>query len=366
MAVARRTIVHDDHDAVYHCTTRCVRRCFLMGDDPPSGRNFDHRRSWLQARLSDLSTIFAVESFAFAVLHNHYHLVTKMKPSFAATWSPEEVVTRWLLLYPRFGRTKHEPAIAVDTPAFQKLCSDPVLVDTWRRRLASLSWLMRSINEYIARRANREDEARGRFWEGRYAAKRLDDEGANLACMCYVDLNPIRASMTDTPESSAFTSIYDRIVARQARKATEDVADVPPPSIAPDLCERSQEVNGDCWLTPIDQIQMPGLSTNWLLSEDEYLTLVDETGRTLREDKSGVIPAHLAPILERLELEHSHWLTTVLMFGKRFKRVVAKEPLMERAAQLAGQHWFVGKSFSRRVYRRREPSSSEQLQIHEV
>jgi REP element-mobilizing transposase RayT len=351
MAVARSTIVHDDHDAVYHCTTRCVRRCFLMGDDPPSGRNFDHRRRWLKARIHHLCTIFAVESFALAILNNHYHVVTKMTPSLAATWSPEEIVTRWLLLYPRFGTKKDEPAITVDSPIFQNFCSNPVLVATWRKRLASLSWLMRSINEYIARRANKEDEAKGRFWEGRYSAKRLDDEGAILACMCYVDLNPIRADMADTPESSAFTSVYDRVTARQSRKAAADVAKMPTDSLPTALQQRLQAVNADDWLTPIDQIQMPGLASCWLLSEDEYLTLVDETGRTLREDKTGSIPAHLAPILERLDLDHQHWLTTVTLFGKRFKRVVAKEPLMEQAARQAGQHWFVGKSFSRQVYR---------------
>ena len=37
------------------------------------------------------------------------------------------------------------------------------------------------------------------------------DESALFTCMAYVDLNPIRACMCKTPESSDFTSIQERL-----------------------------------------------------------------------------------------------------------------------------------------------------------
>jgi len=80
---------------------------------------------------------------------------------------------------------------------------------------------MKSIKERLARRANRADRCTGHFWEGRFQSVPLLDHAAVLACMAYVDLNPIRAAIADRPETSDYTSVQDRIHARQAQHRAE-------------------------------------------------------------------------------------------------------------------------------------------------
>ena len=187
---------------------------------------------------------------------------------------------------------------------------------------------MKSLNEHIARRANKEDECKGRFWEGRFKAQRLYDTAGVLACSVYVDLNPIRAKIANTPEESEFTSIFERI---------RSVRHQPKSSKEPPL-----------WLTPIANLDN---SRGFLpISLSEYLTLVDETGRELKNGKRGRIPPELEPILRRIGIEPDHWLSVSTDCRKWFGYAIGSGHSLRNAAKQLGKNWLKGVRTAERVF----------------
>ena len=207
MTQSRSSLISLSDTPYYHCISRCVRRAFLCGQDRYTGQSFEHRRQWVAERMHFLASLFNIDICSYAVLSNHYHLVLKVNVD--ENISNEEVCQRWIQLYsapPLVGRwMKQELTSKAEQDMALKIISN------WRNRLIDISWFMRCLNEFIARKANKEDKCKGRFWEGRFKSQALLDEEALLACMAYVDLNPVRAKMADDVESSKYTSAYERI-----------------------------------------------------------------------------------------------------------------------------------------------------------
>ena len=204
MTYPRSHTVAPDLSGVYHCISRCVRRAWLCGHDELTGRSFEHRKTWIEERLFELTGVFAVELWGYAIMSNHYHVVVTTKPEQAATWSNEEVADRWLRLCKASDAAHHERRLAA-------ILANDARVEVLRKRLANLSWFMRYINEPLARWANREDGCTGRFWQGRFRSETLLDEQALLTAMTYVDLNPLRAGVVDVPEAAIHTSLASRL-----------------------------------------------------------------------------------------------------------------------------------------------------------
>lgn len=294
MTLPRATQIDLDSTQYYHCMTRCVRRSYLCGIDAETGKDYNHRKLWLIARMKFLANVFAIHISAYAVMNNHYHLVLYVNTDLAKNWSDEEVVERWKNIFGRNNAQKQYPSV-LKKQTLPK-------VEVLRERLTSISWFMRCLNENIARLSNKEDQCQGRFWEGRFKSQALLDEGAVLSAMAYVDLNPIRAKIAATPEESEFTSIYERI--KNFKKNTPDthLVDLMPFEDAP-------------------KADRPHINMRFY----DYLELLDATGRILRDDKRGKILDSYSPILDRLQLTSSGWLTIVKSLEKHFFYALGSE-----------------------------------------
>jgi REP element-mobilizing transposase RayT len=209
MTRPRKALISLADTPYYHITSRCVRRAYLCGVDHYSGQDYEHRRQWVVDRIRLLSSLFAIDVCSFAVMRNHYHLVLKLCPEQFNDLTDEEIMGRWCALFKGPLLVQRHRSGEALTSAERATVGD--IVSVWRRKLESISWFMRCLNQPIARRANLEDKCTGKFWESRFTSQALKTEEALLSCMVYVDLNPIRSGMASSPETSNYTSIQERI-----------------------------------------------------------------------------------------------------------------------------------------------------------
>lgn len=293
MTIPRKAQIRLEHTPYYHCVSRCVRRAFLCGSDRPSGRNYDHRRQWIENRLVLLADVFAIDLLAYAIMSNHYHVVVCIDARRASLWPDEEIVRRW-------GKVFRLP---VDI--------DATRIALWRERLGNLSWFMRCINEPLARRANREDDCTGHFWESRFKCQALLDESALLKCMVYVDLNPMRASAAKSVIESEYTSIRARIHGYDHHLRR---------------CVDQRQTSEDA---------LP-------IGYRDYLTLVQWTAKSLSTDVRGRINAPL--IISRMGMEGREWLLDTKYFGSRYYRAAGSMESLAKFCKHLGQHWLRGPS----------------------
>ena len=90
----RSEIVREGEVGVYHCWSRCVRRAFLCGNDPVTGKDFEHRRDWISQFEERLAGLFAIDVAFHNEMSNHMHLILRARPDVVAQWSDKEVARR--------------------------------------------------------------------------------------------------------------------------------------------------------------------------------------------------------------------------------------------------------------------------------
>lgn len=274
MTVARKLKVDLDRTPYYHCFSRCVRQSFLCGLDQDTGKDYTHRKAWIVSRIKQVADAFAIRVCAYAVMSNHYHVVLAVEVERLAGWDDDKVLHQWSKLYPRDAKIV----------AFLKVTSPALYtrkITQIKSYLTDISWFIKSVNEWIAKRANDEEGKKGRFWDGRFGSQALLDEKALLGAMVYVDLNPVRAGVSNNLLESDYTSIQERL-----QQHTQEQADCTPE-----------------------------------IKNQDYIALVEETGRCLVAGK-GYISATLSDLLAPFHLTIQGWMVIAQRLGSAFSYVV--------------------------------------------
>ena len=147
----------------------------------------------------------------------------------------------------------------------------------------------------------------------------------------YVDLNPVRVGMADTPENSDYTSIKLRI--DYYKKKSNHTDNMQPVSLMP-------------FAGSLRQPEPRGLIFNLA----DYIELVDWTGRIIRNDKRGAISESAPPILQRLDISTRHWIELSTRFEQRFKGVAGTTQSIKALCAHFGLTRTVNRSNSQLLY----------------
>lgn len=309
MTIARRQIVDLEVTRYYHCISRCVRGALLCGE------GHEHRKAWIEDRLELLAGEFAIAVSGYSVMDNHLHVLVRIDPGIADAWSDEDVVRRWLAVYPPKTLDVDDEKL-VQAWVRRELQNTERVVE-YRRRLQDLGWFMKALKEPLARMANKEDNCKGTFWEGRYKSIAILDDEALLATCAYIDLNPVAAGIAVTPEASPHTSIRQRIRHAKGQQKLKALKAAARSSVAGSKAAGAFEASH--WLCPVEDLRAKGLEREGMLegfSLGSYLLLVDYTGRLCREGKARM-SRELAGIFERLGTSAEFWQQRLeKLFGK--------------------------------------------------
>ncbi|MET0067569.1 MAG: hypothetical protein ABW076_14575 [Candidatus Thiodiazotropha sp.] len=85
-------------------------------------------------------------------------------------------------------------------------------------------------------------------------------------------------------------------------------------------------------------------------AEEDYLKLVDWTGRSIRDDKKGAIPQSLMPIMQRLGVDLETWLVSIIQYNKHYFSVLGVLNKVREFARTQGKAWCRGQGFCGQTY----------------
>jgi REP element-mobilizing transposase RayT len=330
--------------------------------------------------MEALASVFGCDVLSYAVMSNHLHIILRNRPDVVSQWTDEEVAIRWLRVFP--GKRLDEHLGDPTDQDVQALCSAPERLSEVRRRLSDISWFMRALSEPIARLANKQDECTGRFWEGRFKAQRITDEAGLLACAMYVDLNPVRAAMAESPDEAQHTSAYDRIHGEQGQEIDSAALELkavsreasagslratPVSELKRQRAAKRQRGTGkrirrDAWLSPLTlarsstadkpQVHRSGVRASdkgFLgLKVQEYLDLLRWTARQgpTAGAQGSEIPTGLGEAVSRLGIDLKMWCDLVWNYRQYFGRssCAGSPGSMCEHARKQGHRWVQGQA----------------------
>lgn len=178
----------------YHIISRIVGGEIIL---------YDEEKEYFLKLLERLASGFFVTIHAFCVMGNHFHILATGLELEAEKASEEELFRRYRLMY---GRNADPPAGSFESDG-SLIPDEDGGVERLRRRLGSISCFVQELKQTFSRWYNKKYDRKGYLWSDRFKGVILDKEEAQLICSAYIDLNPVRAGIVESPEEYRWCSL---------------------------------------------------------------------------------------------------------------------------------------------------------------
>ncbi len=201
---------------VYHVVSRIVDRQFRLGEV---------EREAFARMMKAFAAFHQVEILTFCLMGNHFHLLIRVPQRPAGFDVPfEELMALWQ----RAVGEAWNKGMQRQFEIWQEAGGDEA-IEQWRQRMLSrmfsLSEFMKALKQRFTQWYNRRNERTGTLWEGRYRSVIVQDEASALRTMAtYIDLNPVRAGLTDDPGTWRWSG-YSEAMTGEAQ-AMENIAQI--------------------------------------------------------------------------------------------------------------------------------------------
>jgi len=178
----------------YHIISRTVGGDILF---------YDQEKEYFLNLLERFAAGFFVQIHTFAILGNHFHLLVTNLEEEADHATKKELLRRYRLL---FGKHTEPPPGVYDSSG-ELIPDEDGGIERLRFRLSSISRFVQELKQSFSRWYNKNNNRKGYLWGDRFKSVIIEKGDAQMICSAYIDLNPVRANLSQCPEDYRWCSM---------------------------------------------------------------------------------------------------------------------------------------------------------------